>query len=844
MTHGVYNIALFAASFAIIAIASKQIGRYVTDRLSLPLITGFLLTGIIAGPCMLNLITPAAVAGLKFIDEVALSFIAFAAGNALYTKDLKTRAESIKRVTGSLVVFTFLVCGIAVFLMAGHLPFAAKMTKAGRVAVAILAASIFVARSPSTVIAVVNELRAKGPFTQTVLGVTMISDVVVIALFATCLAIADALFTGFGIDPKFVVVLLAGLLLSAAAGYLTAKVFMVILSARLQTWIKTGLILLSGYGIYASSETVRLFSAVRLPFEIVPEPLLICMIAGFIVSNYCDCKLEFSKILSDAGPPVYIAFFTLTGASLELDVLVHTWHIALALLLVRVAAIGIGAFAGGVAAKDPARQNRIGWMAYITQAGVSLGLAKAVVVEFPAWGGEFATTMIAIIVLNQIIGPPLLKQAITLAGEAHPKGTPPVDYERHEALIFGLEPQSLALGRLLAARDWTVRIACLEPHHGDSAQAGVKICNIPDLTLGTLERLNAARASAIVTMMSDDENYRVCELAYEHFGTATLVVRLNNRAGFDRFHRLGALVVDPNTALAGLMDQFVRSPSAASLLLGMEKGQEVAQLEVRNPNLHGLALRELRLPIDTIILSIHRQGHAIISHGYTRLEIGDMVTIVGPPERLKEVELRFDTDREQAIAYLVEKTAPKELGNGLIKEEAGQIIAGGHTAGKASKSGEKPMDRFDRFIEQSIVIDLPERTDAKQFFKIAAKALSDPLGVEPDTIYNLLLERESQSSTAITRGLAIPHIIVEKTSRFSILLARCREGIWFSEQAPMVPAVFVLAGPKGERTFHLQALAAIAQIVQSPNFEKRWLRAKDGHALRKVVLFADRKRVV
>ena len=60
----------------------------------------------------------------------------------------------------------------------------------------------------------------------------------------------------------------------------------------------------------------------------------------------------------------------------------------------------------------------------------------------------------------------------------------------------------------------------------------------------------------------------------------------------------------------------------------------------------------------------------------------------------------------------------------------------------------------------------------------------------------------------------------------------------------MVPAVFVLAGPKGERTFHLQALAAIAQIVQSPNFEKRWLRAKDGHALRKVVLFADRKRVV
>ena len=121
-----------------------------------------------------------------------------------------------------------------------------------------------------------------------------------------------------------------------------------------------------------------------------------------------------------------------------------------------------------------------------------------------------------------------------------------------------------------------------------------------------------------------------------------MVVRLNDRSNFEKFHALGALIIDPATVMVGLLEQFVRSPSAASLLLGMEEGQDVVDIELRNPALNGIALRELQLPLDTLVLSVHRKGDTIISHGYTQLELGDRVTIVGKSSSLEEVMLRLD----------------------------------------------------------------------------------------------------------------------------------------------------------------------------------------------------------
>lgn len=826
------NILFFIASFTVIALASKQIGQFFI-KAELPLISGFLFTGILAGPYVLGLISVETTEKLRFVDEISLGFIALAAGSELYLKELKSRFKIITWVTIGLVVSTFSLGSLTVFILSDFIPFMQSMPVASRIAVSILAGAILVARSPSSAIAIVNELRAMGPFTQTVLGVTVIMDVVVITLFAVNSSIADALLTGLSFDLSFIILLLIELVISLALGYFLGKILTRILAAHINSTVKAGIILLTGYGIFVLSAAIREATHARLPFEILLEPLLICMIGGFLTTNYSEHRAEFSKILRDIGPSVYIVFFTLAGASLALDVLAKTWPIALVLFVVRLVAIFAGSFSGGALAGVPMKYNRIGWMSFITQAGVGLGLAKQIVVEFPEWGTPFATIIIAVIVLNQIVGPPMLKWAICLAGEAHTRAeTPEFDGGRN-AIIFGLEGQSLALARSLRSCGWSVQIASMEVSNEDIKASDVDIFPISSLSLDVLHQLNAGQAKAIVTMLSDEENYRICELAYEHFGTESLIVRLNNRANFDRFNALGALIVDPTIAIVSLLGHFVRSPTATSLLLGMEKNQSVAELELRNPNLHGIALRELRLPLDTLILSVRRRGQMLISHGYTRLEVGDWVTVIGSSKSLEEIALRFDINREYALLHLIETVTPKELASRSLETEVKEIIR---------EENGIPKDRFDRFIEESSVIDINHATGVEELFQLVAKTMAARLNVKPDLLFELLMAREKESSTVISRGIAIPHIIIDGKHTFGILLARCKEGITFSESAPMVYAVFAMVGTRDERNFHLRALSAIAQILQDPYFEKKWLRAKNEKALRNVMLMAKRKR--
>jgi Trk K+ transport system NAD-binding subunit len=303
----------------------------------------------------------------------------------------------------------------------------------------------------------------------------------------------------------------------------------------------------------------------------------------------------------------------------------------------------MGSFAGGIVAGEPMQFNLTHWLTAVTMAGVGLGLAKEVDVEFSTWGGQFATMIIAVIVLSQLIGPPLFKWAIGHVGEAHTRHEAPHFDGIRDAIIFGIDSQSIALAQQLQQHNWNVRVACLDENLLSTRATNLDVQAVSRFTVDTMRQLGVEQAEAIVGMLSDEENYEIAELAYEHFGTPSVVVRLNERANFRRFHRLGVLVVDPTTAMVGLLDHFVRSPAAASLLVGMEENQDIVDIEVRNRDLDGLTLRELRLPLDTLILSVQRDGHALISHGYTSLRLGDRLTVVGSLEGISELLLRFET---------------------------------------------------------------------------------------------------------------------------------------------------------------------------------------------------------
>ncbi|MCK5071926.1 MAG: cation:proton antiporter [Bacteriovoracaceae bacterium] len=635
---------VFLLCFFFVALAAKQFGRYF-KIIRLPLITGFLFTGIIVGPYCLSLISIDAVNNLNFLAQLSLAFIAFAAGGELNFSELKNRVKSIKWITMGLVFCTFFIGSAAFFLLTDFIPFMQSMSVNARIAVSILGGSILVARSPSSAIAIIKELRASGPFVQTAMGVTVIMDVLVIVLFSINSSISDVLLTATSFNISFIFLLAVEILIMFALGCLIGKLLQFIISKPLHKWIKGGSILLIGYGIFVFSEKIRHYTANNFNVEIFLEPLLICMIGGCIVSNYGQHRDEFLNLLHDIGPTIYLIFFTLTGASINLTLIGTLWPVILLLFLIRIGAVFVGSFSGGVLAGDSMKHNLVGWMSYITQAGVGMGLAREVAEEFPEWGGAFATLLISIIVINQIVGPAFFKWVIFFVKEAHPRAKKTEKNIIHNVIVFGDDGQAVALARQLHSHHWQTKVVYFENDEmKDMIETPIELHKISSITLDELRSLGVGGAGAIVTMLSDEINYQICELVNKNFKNTNLIVRLKKRINLERFQDLDAMIVAQSTAMISLLDHFVRSPSLVSMLLDLEEDQDIIDLKIRNPYVSDKRLSELDIPPGILIISTHRAGKMLNIFDNFKFKMGDRLTIIGPSEELTKAESFFTTN--------------------------------------------------------------------------------------------------------------------------------------------------------------------------------------------------------
>ena len=129
-----------------------------------------------------------------------------------------------------------------------------------------------------------------------------------------------------------------------------------------------------------------------------------------------------------------------------------------------------------------------------------------------------------------------------------------------------------------------------------------------------------------------------------------------------------------------------------------------------------------------------------------------------------------------------------------------------------------------------------------EFFIILSGAVSGGLALTDQEVIALFKQRESEGATTISPFAAIPHIIIPGRSKFKLVVARCRQGVRFSNEFDDIKAVFVLFGTKDEAAFHLKVLSAIAHIVQNRNFEKAWFDARDEHQIKDILLLSERKR--
>ncbi len=633
----------YLVGFFIVAIAAERISK-AFQKVNFPIITGLIITGILGGSSFLNFITVREVGQLNFLNQIALSIIAFSAGSELYIDDLRSRIKSIKWMTIGQLVVTFSLTATVIYFISNHIPFMNVMSSKHKLAVSILFATIFVARSPSSAIAIISEMRANGPFTKTVLGVTVFIDVLVIILFAVTFAIAKAFINNEVIDIFFFLILILELIISFALGYLVGKILQVPFNFDVNHKIKIAFIIILGFGVYLFTDFVQHHTMQYFHHEIVLEPLLISIIASFVLTNYSKHRIEFAELIEEISPTIYIVFFTLVGASLSVQTLMSVFGIAVVLFFLRMISMYFGGVIGVKLGKDDKRFTHISWMPYVPQAGVALGLATIIAHEFPDWGSQFETIVIAMIVINQLIGPPLFKWSLNFVKETHIRAKLDLEQSSRDAVIFGVESQSIALAAQLEKHNWKARIVCMDDYDTNDVKNHEIISlhtNLP--TFDDLKALKLDKVEAVVLMLNDVKNLHLANLIYEHCGTKEIIVRLNNRDYFEQFHELGALIIEPTTAMVGLLDHFVRSPNAASLLLGMDEGQDTMDVEITNQDIHGLRIRELRLPTDIIILSIKRKGQLLMTHGYTRLRIGDVITLVGKDQSLESIKFKFNS---------------------------------------------------------------------------------------------------------------------------------------------------------------------------------------------------------
>ncbi|NPA42437.1 MAG: hypothetical protein GXO27_00190 [Chlorobi bacterium] len=626
-------------AFGLVAMAAYQFALFFQRKFKFPLITGLILLGIVAGNSLLHFLPDETIDHLDFIIDLSLAIIAFSAGAELHIKELRSRLRSIRIMTGVQLFLTFILSTLFVYYISGHIPFMRDMDPVSRWAVAMLFGTVFVARSPSSAVAIINEMRARGPFTKTVMGVTVVKDVLVIILFSVTFAYAKAVIQGEITDIKFFLFLFMGITASFALGLIFGLLIRLVLATHWPGGLKKAILLLLAYGIYFVTHRLETAAHHWLPHGFEMEPLLSAITASFYVVNYTPYRRDFEEFLEDVLPFILVLFFTLTGASLSLQTLREVFGLAVLFFVIRILTLIIANAVGVWWARDPKRYLWVGWMPYVTQAGVAIGLAALVGTTFPEWGKAFETVVIAMIILNQLVGPPLFKFSLNFVHEAHKKPKIYSEDKGKRAYIFSYDNVSVSLAKSLQKKGWDVSI--ITSQHID--REDLPVWHVEEYSPLFLKRLPLKPADAFVLLHPDDRvNYRILEWLYENVGPKLAVATAHSAKFMDKMKKLGAVTLEPMSALVNMLEHTVRSPQAMEILMSEDGTTDTVDVEVKNPDLVGLHIRDLHLPHDVIILSLKRRNNTVFTHGYTRLRKGDILTVVGSKESLQKVMDKFE----------------------------------------------------------------------------------------------------------------------------------------------------------------------------------------------------------
>ena len=432
--------------FCVVCMASHTFGGLLSP-FGFPGITLFLGFGVLAGPFGFGLILREDEVQLSWINDLALGFIGLSAGGKFLLSEIGSALRPALSVLACLIGVTY-VGSLTVNLLVGDrfIPFFGALEFGDKLAASLLIACLAVARSPSSAIAIISEMNAEGPFTTIALAVTVLMDVVVVMLFAFTNLLAGSLSSastspGSAAGPLMVLFsFFAQVVLSAMVGLIIGHTLPLLLGflperrtlhtagSSLRMLAVSALLIVLRVLVMLLQRVAMMFVGWALFFEELMDeefqrwewqnPLICCMIAGFVIVNFTRAGEGFHDSVHDLSGPIYLFFFTYTGVCMDLGVLTRNIPACFLMFTTRTVCIFVGSWMGASIAQQPPEYRNRYWMAFITQAGVTLGLAQSVSAHFD-WGPDFAASIVAVVVCNQVIGPPLFKHVIRLVGEQH-----------------------------------------------------------------------------------------------------------------------------------------------------------------------------------------------------------------------------------------------------------------------------------------------------------------------------------------------------------------------------------------------------------------------------------------
>lgn len=386
------TIVLYLSLAMVVALLMTRVTRLVR----LPNVTAYLIAGVLIGPGVLNLLNSDSIGTLSVLTSVSLGFIAFSIGDEFKLSTLKQ--------IGSQAMIITLFEALGAIVLVDCITVALGFPPAMCITLGALAAST----APAATLMVVRQYKADGPLTRMLLPVVAADDAIGLIAYSISINVAIALaqHESLNIVSTFLIplVLIAVALLSGALiGFAAA------LSHRF----------FRSHTNRMSIAIAGVFACTALADQFGLSSLLMCMAMGAVYVNLRDDAERVLGCVDDWTYPLFMLFFVISGASLDLGSLPKVGLLGLVYIVTRFGGKWVGSYLGSTLTHQPdvIRQN-IGF-ALMPQAGVAIGMATLAAAQLPGYGTQVQTVILAGTLVYELIGPLSAKFALSRAHEIH-----------------------------------------------------------------------------------------------------------------------------------------------------------------------------------------------------------------------------------------------------------------------------------------------------------------------------------------------------------------------------------------------------------------------------------------